>query len=235
MITIATNYEQLSLLAAEQISHQLLAKPQSILGLPTGYTPLGMYALLRRWVKEGKLDFSQALSFNLDEYCGLDVSHPANFHTYMNMQLFDFALFSERHFPCSTTPAQYDALISNKGGLDLVILGIGRTGHIGFNEPGSSFHSITRVVQLSKETIADNEKNFSPPSDMPQMAVTMGIETILKAKKIILLVSGKAKAEILKRALEGPVNEAVPASILQTHSDVLVIADPDASALLKIK
>ena len=217
-IKLLKDYEKLSSLVAVIVATQILEHPQSKLILPTGSTSLGMYEeLVRR-----KLDWSLVETFNLDEYI-MNPDHPYSYHSYMRKNLFDKTnIYPDNcHFPFRPTLSFEDKMYINKG-IDLCILGIGSNGHIAFNEPGSSFKSRTRVVDLSEQTIKDNSKHFDSINDIPKQAITMGLGTIMESKKIILIANGKHKLNILKVAMNGEVTEDVPASILQKHNDVEV-------------
>ena len=217
-IKLSKDYEKLSSLVAVIVAAQILEHPQSKLVLPTGSTPLGMYEeLVRR-----KLDWSLVETFNLDEYI-MNPDHPYSYHSYMRKNLFDKTnIYPDNcHFPFRPTLSFEDKMNVNKG-IDLCILGIGSNGHIAFNEPGSSFKSRTRVVDLSEQTIQDNSRFFDSIDDVPKQAITMGLGTIMESKKIILVANGKHKLNILKVAMNGEVTEDVPASILQKHNDVEV-------------
>jgi len=217
-IKLSKDYEKLSSLVAVIVAAQILENPQSKLVLPTGSTPLGMYEeLVRR-----KLDWSLVETFNLDEYI-MNPDHPYSYHSYMRKNLFDKTnIYPDNcHFPFRPTLSFEDKMYINKG-IDLCILGIGSNGHIAFNEPGSSFKSRTRIVDLSEQTIQDNSRFFDSIDDVPKQAITMGLGTIMESKKIILVANGKHKLNILKVAMNGEVTEDVPASILQKHNDVEV-------------
>jgi glucosamine-6-phosphate deaminase len=232
-VLVTPDYQTLSEEAAAILAKSMRAKPTIALGLPTGRTPLGLYQELIRKHRSQGLDFSGVRTFNLDEYLGISPEDPRSFHAYMQCQLFDHVNITPEHTHIPDgSPAvdpeieceRYENMIRQSGGIDLLIVGIGANGHIAFNEPGSPFDSRTRVVTLAPETVQNTE------ADIPHTAITMGIGTILDAGRILLLASGSKKAEILKRALQGPVSETVPASALQRHSDVIVIMD-EAAAL----
>ena len=217
-IKLLKDYEKLSSLVAIIVATQIKEHPQSKLVIPTGSTPLGMYKeLVRR-----KLDWSLVTTFNLDEYI-MNPDHPYSYHSYMRKNLFDrINIYPDNcHFPFRPTLSFEDKMNVNKG-IDLCILGIGTNGHIAFNEPGSSFKSRTRVVDLDEQTIQDNSRFFDSIDDVPKQAITMGLGTIMESKKIILMANGKHKLNILKVAMNGEVTEDVPASILQKHNDVEV-------------
>ena len=217
-IKLLKDYEKLSSLVAIIVATQIKEHPQSKLVLPTGSTPLGMYKeLVRR-----KLDWSLVTTFNLDEYI-MNPDHPYSYHSYMRKNLFDrINIYPDNcHFPFRPTLSFEDKMNVNKG-IDLCILGIGSNGHIAFNEPGSSFKSRTRVVNLSEQTIKDNSKFFDSIDDVPKQAITMGLGTIMESKKIVLMANGDHKLNILNVAMNGEVTEDVPASILQNHENVEV-------------
>lgn len=233
---IEKDYQSLSEKAALLIKEEIEKNPSLVLGLATGSTPLGLYKKLIEMNKKGEVDFSQVTTFNLDEYLGISSSHPQSYNYYMHKNFFDEINIKKENvfIPHGETenPEEhckwYEKKIEEKGGIDLQILGIGGNGHIGFNEPGSSFSSSTRVVSLSKETIEDNSRFFEKKEEVPKKAITMGIETILKSKRIILLSSGENKKEAVKKAFKGKVTEEVPASVLQTHSRVTFLLDEKA-------
>jgi glucosamine-6-phosphate deaminase len=213
----------LSLRVAEAVKNELARDPQLILGLPTGRTPTGVYSLLSRWCKEGELSFKQAKCFGLDEYCDVDESE--SFKRYLENNLYkdiDLPAYS-RFNPMFHD--DYDRLIAESGGLGLTILGIGKNGHIAFNEPGTPLSSWTHGVYLTESTRQANAEFFKKSAQIPYKAVTMGIQTILSSKRIILMASGKSKSAVLKRAFEGPITDELPASFLQLHKNVSVFTD----------
>ncbi|UCG16109.1 MAG: glucosamine-6-phosphate deaminase [Phycisphaerales bacterium] len=240
-IIISETYDEMSRLAADMIKHQLLKKPSSVLGLATGSTPVGLYKELIRLHKEQGLDFSQVITFNLDEYLGLPPSHDQSYHYFMDQNLFHHVNVTPNniHVPYGHTEdieefcQWYEDQIERAGGIDIQILGIGGDGHIAFNEPGSSLGSRTRLKTLTKQTIDDNARFFENEADVPRFAVTMGVGTILEARKIIMLANGAKKADIVAQALEGPVTAQVSASALQLHPDVVVILDAEAGKTLR--
>ena len=213
---ILKNYKELSSTVADIVEAQI--KEQSKLVLPTGSTPLGLYKEL----VDRKLDWSLILTFNLDEYL-MNIDHPYSYHSYMKKNLFDRTnIYPDNcHFPFRPTSSFEDKMIKGRG-IDLCILGIGSNGHIAFNEPGSSFESRTRVVDLSLQTLQDNSKYFDSVEDVPKQAITMGLETIMESKRIVLMANGKHKLTILNVAMNGEITETVPASILQKHNNVEV-------------
>ena len=217
-INVLKSYDELSSTAADIVEKQLKKQPLSKLVLPTGSTPLGMYKeLIKR-----ELDWSHTITFNLDEYL-MNPDHPCSYHSFMRKNLFDRTnIYPDHcHFPYRPTLSFEDKINANRG-IDLCILGIGSNGHIAFNEPGSSFKSRTRVVDLSLQTIQDNSRFFGSAEDVPKQAITMGLGTIMESKKIVLMANGDHKLTILNVAMNGKVTETVPASILQNHSNVEV-------------
>ena len=232
-IYIEKNYNALSKRAADIISSFLKQKPTAILGLPTGSTPQKLYAMLAEKCSNKEISFKKVKTFNLDEYSGLPSDNRQSYHYYMKKNLFSKIDIDEKNtfFPNDFKPdyKKYDKEIKESGGIDLQILGIGRDGHIGFNEPGSKFSSKTREIFLAKPTIDDNARFFSSKKDVPKKAVTMGISTIMQAKRIVLIVSGNKKTKIIFDALYGRVSTKVPASILQRHKNVIVILDEEAA------
>jgi glucosamine-6-phosphate deaminase len=228
--------------AARIIANSVRRNPAVRLGLATGSTTLGMYKELARLHHDEALDFSRVVTFNLDEYLGLSADHPQSFHHFMQRNFFSHVNIdpSNVHIPDGTVSCDYERYCSSfeqsireAGGIDLQILGIGRNGHIGFNEPTSSLGSRTRLKVLSKETIDDNRKFFTANEKIPECAITLGIGTILEAKRILLLASGSSKAAPIAQAIEGPVTASVTASALQLHPDVTFIVDQQAGAQLK--
>ena len=231
--------EKIAEMAAQKYVDLLRRKPNAILGGATGSTPLGLYAELTKLCKEGKVSFKDATSFNLDEYVGLDGTHDQSYRYFMNENLFKYIdIPIERTFVPSgidtdpATAAAYDEAIKAAGGIDMQLLGIGNNGHIGFNEPGTPFGSITHMVELTESTRTANARFFNSIDEVPTHAVTMGIKTVMNARSIILMAIGKAKAEIIKATIQGEVTPQVPASVLQLHPDVDVFLDYEAAALL---
>lgn len=227
----ATDYNDMSKKTASIIAAQVILKPNCVLGLATGSTPLGTYEKLVEWCNSGDLDFSSVVTFNLDEYLGLDPNHDQSYRYYMNNNLFNKIniKIENTHVPNGITSnieeecANYDKMISDFGGIDLQLLGIGHDGHIGFNEPDDHFQKSTHCVTLTEETIKANSRFFESIDMVPRQAITMGMMSIMQAKKIVLIASGEDKKEILKKALLGPITPKVPASILQIHPDLTVI------------
>jgi glucosamine-6-phosphate deaminase len=242
-IIIVPDYDEMSRTAAGLIAKEMKEKEHTVLGLATGDTPLGTYKELVRLHQEENLDFSKVITFNLDEYIGLSPMERKSYNFYMWENLFFEVNIARRnvHIPRGDDPNPeefcelYEGEIGNAGGIDLQLLGVGRDGHIGFNEPGSSFSDRTHVKKLAEVTIRDNARFFEKIEDVPRYAITMGIGTILEAKKIILIANGEHKARICAEFVEGPVTRQVPASSLQLHSDVTVILDKAAASQLRNK
>jgi glucosamine-6-phosphate deaminase len=242
LLVLKHDEEELGREAARIVSNAVRRNPALRLGLATGGTMLGMYKELVRLHQQDALDFSHAHTFNLDEYLGLSATHPQSFRCFMQQHFFNHVNVpaANIHIPDGAVRGNYDQYcrsyeqaIRDAGGIDLQVLGIGRNGHIGFNEPTSSLGSRTRLKVLTHETIEDNRKSFAPGEEIPQCAITMGIGTILEAKRILLLASGSAKAAAVAEAIEGPVTGSVTASALQLHPDVTFIVDQPAGAQLK--
>ncbi len=224
-------YDELSKKAAAIIASQIIVKPNCVLGLATGSSPVGTYKKLIEANKNGELDFSTVTSVNLDEYVGLDVSNDQSYRYFMNDNLFNHVNIdkSKTYVPngCAADlkaeGEAYDALIKSLGGIDLQLLGIGLDGHIGFNEPDSVFTAATHEVVLDESTIKANARFFANEDEVPKTAITMGMMSIMQAKKVLLVANGAAKKEIVEKAFFGPIDPQVPASILQLHPDVTVI------------
>ena len=242
-IIICDNYEEMSKAAGEVVAGVLNSKPNAVLGLATGSTPLGLYQEMARMHAEEGLDFSQVSTFNLDEYVGLTADHPQSYHHFMKANLFDHINIpiQNTHVPSGTTdnyPAfcdWYEDMIDEAGGIDLQVLGIGSDGHIGFNEPTSSLGSRTRLKTLAEPTIDDNARFFEKREDVPIYAITMGVGTIMEAHKVILLASGASKAKCIAEAIEGPITSLISASALQMHPDVTFFLDTEASSELRMR
>lgn len=239
-LVVVKDYEGLSRKAARFVAHELIAKPNLVLALPTGDTPKGMYNFLIRLYQEGLLDFSQAITFNLDEYLGLPPDHPQSFRSYMHEHLWNHVNLKREntHIPNSLAHdleaecRRYEEMIEKAGGIDLAVLGLGENGHIAFNEPGTPFESLTHVALLSLETRKEEAQAFGGLENVPTHAITMGIKTIMRSRKILLLVAGKRKASVLAQALLGPVTPEIPASVLQLHPELTVVVDEEAGARL---
>ena len=242
-VVVVKTPEEMGREAAAIVAEGIRSKPHYVLGLATGSTPIPLYQELIRLHKEEGLDFSSVITFNLDEYVGLPPTHDQSYRYFMDAQLFNHVniLKNNTHIPDGMTDdieahcLAYEAMVEDVGGIDCQILGIGGNGHIGFNEPGSSLASRTRVVELTEKTIQDNSRFFSSIDEVPRRAITMGIGTILDCQKLVLLATGANKAEAVAAALEGPVTAKVPASALQLHPDVTFILTEDAASGLTLK
>ncbi len=236
----AKDYKDMSRKAANILSAQVIMKPNCVLGLATGSTPIGVYRQLVEWYEKGDLDFSEVKTVNLDEYRGLPRNHEQSYYYFMNHNLFSHVniLPENTNIPngmeadAELECARYNALIDNLGGIDMQLLGLGHNGHVGFNEPGTVFEKMTHCVNLTESTIKANTRFFASSDEVPRQAYTMGIKNIMQARKILLIVSGEDKAAILKESLCGAVTANVPASILQLHNDVTVVADEAAMSLM---
>lgn len=239
-IYVTEDYNAMSHRVASILAAQVMLKPDCVLGLATGSTPVGAYKQLVEWYKKGDLDFSKVRSINLDEYVGLAPTHDQSYRYFMQSNLFDhvnivpdntnvpYGLAENAAEECR----RYNEVIHTLGPIDLQLLGMGHNGHIGFNEPADAFELETHVVDLTETTIQANARFFASADEVPRQAMTMGIQTIMQAKKVLVAVSGKDKAEIVKKAFTGPVTPNVPASILQMHPDVILVGDKAALSLL---
>lgn len=241
-VHVARSVEDWNRTSAQIVGRVIKEKEWPVIGLATGNTPVGMYKELVAMYKAGELDFSRVRTFNLDEYLGIEPEHPASFISFMREHLFDHVnIDPDRiHIPRSNPKSpeeeakRFSKLLKEHGPVDVQVLGIGRNGHIGFNEPGTSFDSVTWVVDLAESTKIANAPAFGgDPNKVPARAITMGIAEIMQARKIVLLANGEGKAEIIRRSLEGEVTEEVPASILQRHPDVEVVLDEAAAKELR--
>ena len=238
----AKDYKDMSRKAANIISAQVIMKPNCILGLATGSTPIGTYDQLVEWYNKVDLDFSEVTTVNLDEYKGLPRTNDQSYYYFMHQHLFDRVNIDpdRTNVPNGMEPdaekecGRYEELIRSLGGVDLQLLGLGHNGHIGFNEPGEAFEKETHCVDLTESTIEANKRFFASADDVPKQAYTMGIKTIMQAKKILIVVNGENKADIVERAFFGPVTPEVPASILQLHNDVTLVGDEAALAKIGI-
>ena len=227
------DYEEMSRKAANLISAQILLKPDCVLGLATGSTPIGIYDQLVEWYKKGDLDFSTVKTVNLDEYKGLTRDNEQSYYYFMHHHLFDRVNIDEEntHVPNGKVEngdeecLRYEALIKSMGGVDLQLLGLGRNGHIGFNEPAADFPKITHCVDLTESTIEANKRFFASADEVPRQAYTMGIGTIMKADKILVVANGENKADAVAAMVQGKINPEVPASILQLHNNVKKITN----------
>ncbi|PRX30471.1 glucosamine-6-phosphate deaminase [Orenia metallireducens] len=240
-VHIVESYEELSTKAASIVSSQVILKPNSVLGLATGSTPEGMYRNLVQLYKRDLIDFSEVISFNLDEYIGLDANHQQSYTSYMFNNLFNHVNFKEEHIniPIEAEDKlqefclKYDKKIERAGGIDLQVLGIGTNGHIGFNEPDNKLKTGTHIVDLAEETIEANSRFFNSKEEVPKQAVSMGMSSIMGSKKILLLASGENKAEAIKNTINGKITTEVPSSLLQLHPDVTIVVDKAAAKLIK--
>lgn len=232
----AKDYNDMSRKAANIISAQVILKPDCVLGLATGSSPIGTYKQLIEWYEKGDLDFSQVKSVNLDEYKGLTKENDQSYYYFMYNNFFKYINIdlNNTNVPDGTEPdsdkecSRYDKVIESVGGVDLQLLGLGHNGHIGFNEPEDTFPKLTHCVDLQESTIEANKRFFADINDVPRQAYTMGIQTIMRAKKILMVVSGEDKAQILHDFVCGPITPHVPASILQLHNDCIIVADEAA-------
>ena len=239
-IIVTKDYEDMSKKAAAIIAAQVAEKPDCVLGLATGSTPIGTYKNLVEWYENGSLEFSQVRTVNLDEYRGLPRDNDQSYYYFMHDNLFNHVNIDEANtnVPDGTNPdadaecARYEALIASYGGQDLQLLGLGHNGHIGFNEPAQEFDKTTHCVDLQESTIEANKRFFASADDVPKQAYTMGIGTIMKAKKILVVANGEGKADIVAKAFFGPVTPEVPASILQFHPNVTIVVDETAASKL---
>ena len=237
----AKDYNEMSRKAATIISAQIIMNPDAVLGLATGSTPIGTYKQLIDWYNKGDLDFADIRSVNLDEYKGLPADNDQSYAYFMRQNLFDHVnikkentyipngLETDVEYECN----RYNTIIRSLGGIDLQLLGIGNNGHIGFNEPGEAFEKETHCVKLTENTIQANARFFESIDDVPKYAYSTGIKNIMQAKSILLVASGKAKADALYKSLFGPITPSVPASILQLHNNVSIVADEEALTLIK--
>ena len=234
-ISVHSDYAAVSSAAANHFAQQIHSNKASVIGLATGSTPIGLYARLIEQYRKGQLSLAHVTTFNLDEYVGIPEDHPQSYHVFMKQHLFGQVDIpeSQSYFPVGDyAGTRYDEMITQAGGLDLQVLGIGANGHIGFNEPGSSFDSRTREVELAESTITDNARFFDDISEVPRRAVTMGIATIMEARHILLIATGQSKAEAIAATLEKAPSMDVPASCLQRHPSVHVVLDSAAASQL---
>lgn len=242
-VMICKNYDEMSKEAAKIIAKQMKNKPNSVMGFATGGTPVGTYKELIRMHKEKVLDFSKLTTFNLDEYYGLGPDHHQSYHYFMFDNLFNQVSIDPKKVRIPDGRAKdvkafcerYEEEIRKAGGIDLQLLGIGRDGHIAFNEPGSSLAARTQLVALAEETIEDNARYFDKKDDVPRFAISMGCGTIMEARKLLLLANGEGKADAVAALIEGPITSQITASVLQMHPDATVIIDEAAASKLKRK
>ena len=241
-VIVTESYDAMSAKAAEIMAAEIMAKPRGCFGFATGSTPVGMYAALTMLHQAGKVDFSQITTFNLDEYYPMSKDSPLSYHTFMKENLFNNVNmdFARVFLPDGETDnpeaecAAYEAKIQSSGGIDMQLLGIGVNGHIGFNEPEDHFSKGTAVVTLAKSTMDVNTGKMETEGELPPQALTMGIQTIMMARKILLIANGGAKADIVKAFIYGDITPQVPASVLQLHRDVTVVLDQEAAARLAL-
>lgn len=242
-IICVENYDEMSKKAAQIVASQLILKPDSILGLATGSTPLGMYKQLIKSYEDGLIDFQKVTTFNLDEYYGLNKENDQSYFYYMYENFFKHINIDIERVNIPNGMAkdiekeclEYEKKIRSCGGLDLQVLGIGRNGHIGFNEPDIKFEALTHMVKLDKQTIEDNSRFFDSIEDVPTKAISMGIKTIMHSQKVVLLASGKEKAKAISGAIYGKIKPELPASVLQLHPDAIFIVDKEAAAELDLE
>ena len=236
----AKDYEEMSRKAAGIVSAQIIMKPDCVLGLATGSTPVGLYKQLIEWYRNGDLDFSGVRTVNLDEYKGISRENDQSYYYFMHQNLFDHVNIpaGNTHLPDGMEPdsekecRRYEELIQSMGSVDLQLLGIGHNGHIGFNEPADAFDKLVHCVNLTQSTIEANKRFFASAEEVPRQAYTMGIQTIMRSKKILIIANGEGKADIVRDAFFGPITPMVPASVLQLHNDVTLV--DDEAALSKI-
>ncbi len=236
----AKDYEEMSRKAAGIVSAQIIMKPDCVLGLATGSTPVGLYKQLIEWYRNGDLDFSGVRTVNLDEYKGISRENDQSYYYFMHQNLFDHVNIpaGNTHLPdgmeldSEKECRRYEELIQSMGSVDLQLLGIGHNGHIGFNEPADAFDKLVHCVNLTQSTIEANKRFFASAEEVPRQAYTMGIQTIMRSKKILIIANGEGKADIVRDAFFGPITPMVPASVLQLHNDVTLVADE--AALSKI-
>lgn len=230
--------QQTSLAAAQIFFAQLTEKPDSVLGLATGSTPLDTYAALALWHKDGLLDFSRSRSFNLDEYVGLAGDHACSYRKFMEDNLFSKVNFQSSDLPSgiaenlSEECRRYDEAIQQAGGIDIQFLGIGHNGHIGFNEPDDALSYGTKVIDLTQDTIEANRRFFNHIDEVPRQAISMGLGSIMQARKIVLVALGRGKAEAVRQMVKGDISPRLPASFVRLHQQATVLLDKEAASLL---
>lgn len=240
-VVVAKDYREICKLVSRIFAAQVTLKPDSVLGLATGSTPVGMYQELVQMYQEGRIDFSHVRTVNLDEYAGLSEDNDQSYRYFMNHNLFDHININKENTNVPNGTAadlqaeceRYEQVVADMGGVDIQLLGIGNNGHIAFNEPCGEFPEKTHVVDLTQSTIEANARFFESMDDVPKKALTMGIGTIMKAKKIVLMANGPKKAQTIYDTVYGPITPEVPASVLRLHPDVTIFVDEQAGALLK--
>lgn len=236
-IIVVKDYLEMSRKAAHMVVGQILQKPETVLGLATGSSPIGMYDELVKFYKEGMISFKEVVTFNLDEYIGLEPSHEESYAYFMKSNFFEKIDIKEEnyHIPFGMAKdieeecAEYDKMIAKAGGIDFQVLGIGRNGHIGFNEPDIKFEAMTHKIHLDEQTISDNARFFESIDEVPRYAITMGVKTIMQSRGIILLATGAEKAQAVAGMVHGKITPELPASVLQLHPNVTVIVDEAAA------
>ena len=240
-VYVAESYADMSRKAANILSAQVILKPDTVMGLATGSSPVGTYQQLIEWYKKGDLDFAQVRTVNLDEYAGLAPEHSQSYRRFMQENFFDHINIPREstHVPNGLAPdleaecRRYNQVIQSLGGIDIQLLGMGHNGHIGFNEPGQAFELETHVVDLTDNTIEANARFFASRDEVPRQAITMGIKSIMQAQRIVMVVSGADKADMVRAAFAGPVVPQVPASILQMHPNFILVGDKAALSKLR--
>jgi len=240
MKVVIANEKQICEEIANEIAELIKTKPNAVLGLATGTSPLGVYRNLIKLNKDGNISFKNVVTFNLDEYVGLGPDNKQSYRYFMNTNLFNYIDidFKNTFVPIGVGnykeyAEKYDKLIDSFGGIDYQILGVGSDGHIGFNEPGTDFNTKTHITELTESTIKDNSRFFEGILDVPTQAVTMGMQSIMNAKKIVLIATSKSKAKAIKCLINGNVTKDMPCSILQTHQNCTIYVDKDAYSLVK--
>lgn len=236
-IYVLDNYEEISMKAASILASQIILKPDSVLGLATGSTPLGMYRELVKMHKKGILDFSQVITFNLDEYVGIPPEHPQSYHYYMYNNFFNHLNMKKENINIPPGDEKsvhkvcedYEQKLRSVSRIDLQVTGIGTNGHVGFNEPDQELNVNTHLIDLKEETIEANSRFFSSPEEVPRQAISMGMGSIMKAKKIIMLANGPNKAKPIEEVVNGKISTQLPASLVQLHPDVTLILDGEAA------
>ena len=237
-VHVFDNAQQVGQAAATLFAAQVIRKPNSVLGLATGSSPLGCYKQLIAWYQAGILDFSQCVSYNLDEYVGIPETHPESYHQFMKDNLFNFINMKETHVPNGNAPdlqaecARYDAAIRAAGGIDMQLLGIGRNGHIGFNEPAAQYVVGTQIVKLTESTIQANRRFFESEDQVPRQAISLGIGGIMQAREVVLIAMGEDKAQAIRDTVKGDATPQVQASILRLHPHATILVDKAAASLL---
>ncbi len=242
-IYVLDDYEEMSMKAASIVASQIILKPDSVIGLATGSTPLGMYRELVKMHKKGILDFSQVITFNLDEYVGIPPEHPQSYHYYMYNNFFNHLNMKKENINIPPGDEKsvhkvcedYEQRLCSVGRIDLQVTGIGTNGHVGFNEPDQELNVNTHLIDLKEETIEANSRFFSSPEEVPRQAISMGMGSIMKAKKIIMLANGPNKAKPIEGVVKGKISTQLPASLVQLHPDVTLILDGEAANIFDLE